>query len=76
MNDINNLRRLALDGDFYAIHELLDRIEAAEKERDELLNALEPLSKMAEAFPSELHEKHPDVVAARAAIARATGEQP
>ena len=42
----------------------------------DLLEALETLSKMAEAFPSELHEKHPDVVAARAAIAKATGEQP
>ena len=57
------------------ISELLDRLEAAEKERDELLNALETLSKMAEAFPSELHEKHPDVVAARAAITKATGDQ-
>lgn len=56
--------------------ELLDRLEAAGKERDDLLEALETLSKMAEAFPSELHEKHPDVVAARAAITIATGEQP
>ena len=38
----------------------------------DLLEALETLSKMAESFASELHEKHPDVVAARAAIAKAT----
>ena len=74
---------------------LMAKLEAAEKERDdvaqqlvqseqgkrkiseeydELLNALETLSKMAEAFPSELHAKHPDVVAAREAIAKATEE--
>jgi len=40
----------------------------------ELLEALNSLTAMAEAFPTELHEKHPDVVAARAVIAKATGE--
>lgn len=76
MIDINELRQSLGAVQPEEVAELLDRLEAAEKERDELLNALETLSKMAEAFPSELHEKHPDVVAARAAIAKATGEQP
>ena len=35
-----------------------------------LLAALKALTGMAEAFPSELHAKHPDVVAARELIAR------
>lgn len=39
----------------------------------DLLEALEALQSMAAAFPNELHEDHPDVVAARAAIAQATG---
>ena len=34
MIDTKDLRRLALDGDFYAIYALLDRLEAAEKERE------------------------------------------
>ena len=38
----------------------------------DLLAALEALTGMAEAFPSELHAKHPDVVAARELIARCT----
>jgi hypothetical protein len=38
----------------------------------ELLRALETLVNMAESFADELHEGHPDVVAARAAIAKAT----
>ena len=59
----------------FVIGSLLDHLEAAEKARDDLLEALETLSKMAEAFPSELREKHPDVVAARAAIAKAPGDQ-
>ena len=42
----------------------------------DLLNALETLTNMAESFPDELHKDHPDVVAARAAIAKATGEKP
>jgi hypothetical protein len=42
----------------------------------DLLNALETLTNMAESFPNELHKDHPDVVAARAAIPKATGEKP
>jgi hypothetical protein len=42
----------------------------------DLLNALETLTNMAESFPDELHKDHPDVIAARAAIAKATGEKP
>jgi hypothetical protein len=38
----------------------------------DLLGALETLVNMAESFPSELHKDHPDVVAAHAAIAKAT----
>jgi hypothetical protein len=38
----------------------------------DLLEALETLANMAEAFPDELHKDHPDVVAARAAITKAT----
>ena len=34
MNDINELRRLALDGDLAAMQEIILRLEAAEKERD------------------------------------------
>lgn len=41
----------------------------------ELLEALEALTLMAEFFPSELHKDHPDVITARAALAKATGEQ-
>lgn len=44
MIDINELRRLALDGDLYAVQEIIARLEAAEKERDELrakINAME-----------------------------------
>ena len=40
MIDIKELRRLALDGDFYAIHELLDRLEVAEKDNKVLSEAL------------------------------------
>jgi hypothetical protein len=40
----------------------------------ELLDALISITQMAESFPSELHKKHPDVIAARAAIAKATGQ--
>jgi hypothetical protein len=40
----------------------------------DLLEALQALANMAESFPSELHKDHPDVIAARAAIAKATGE--
>lgn len=36
-----------------------------------LLEALKTLTSMAESFPSELHKDHPDVIAARAAIANA-----
>jgi hypothetical protein len=42
----------------------------------DLLEALKTLTNMAESFPNELHKDHPDVVAARAAIAKATGEKP
>ncbi len=35
MIDINELRRLALDGDLCAVQEVINRLEAAEKERDE-----------------------------------------
>jgi len=40
----------------------------------DLLEALKTLQSMASTFPNELHKDHPDVVAARAAIARATGD--
>ena len=40
----------------------------------DLLEALQTLVQMSEAFANELHEGHPDVVAARAAIAKATQE--
>lgn len=72
MIDTKDLRRLALDGDFYAIYALLDRIEAAEKERDDLLEALKWMVLRAE------EGGYPDgkcLEEARAAIARATGEQ-
>jgi len=39
-----------------------------------LLEALDSLQRMASTFADELHEKHPDVVAARAAIAKVKGE--
>jgi hypothetical protein len=42
----------------------------------DLLEALKTLTNMAESFPDELHKDHPDVVAARAVIAKATGEKP
>ena len=73
MIDINELRRLALDGDFYAIHELLDRLEAAEKYRDDLLKALKWMVLRTE------EGGYPDgkcLEDARAAIAKSTGEQP
>jgi hypothetical protein len=38
----------------------------------DLLEALQTLSNMAESFSDELHKDHPDVVAARAAINKAT----
>lgn len=38
----------------------------------DLLEALQTLTSMAESFAGELHAKHPDVVTARAAIAKAT----
>lgn len=41
----------------------------------ELLEAFQTLVNMAELFANELHAGHPDVIAARAAIAKATGEQ-
>jgi hypothetical protein len=40
----------------------------------DMLEALKTLQSMAATFPNELHKDHPDVVAARAAIARATGD--
>ena len=73
MTDMKDLRRLALDGDFYAIHDLLDRIEAAEKERDDLLEALKWMVLRTE------EGGYPDgkcLEEARAAIAKATGEHP
>ena len=53
------------------ILELLGRLKAAEKERDALRTALQGLL---DALPSAT--THPAIKAARAAIARATGEQP
>ena len=41
MIDINELRRLALDGDLAAMQEIIHRLEAAEKERDALRAALQ-----------------------------------
>jgi uncharacterized membrane protein YheB (UPF0754 family) len=41
----------------------------------ELLEAFQTLVNMAELFANELHAGHPDVIAARAAIAKATGKQ-
>ena len=38
--DINELRRLALDGDLAAMQEIIHRLEAAEKERDALRNEI------------------------------------
>lgn len=40
----------------------------------ELVEALKALTSMAEYFPSELHKDHPDVITAKAALAKATGE--
>ena len=57
----------------WVIEELLDRIEAAEKERDDLLKALKWMVLRTE------EGGYPDgkcLEEARAAIARATGEQP
>ena len=43
---------------------------------NDLLEALKTLTNMAESFSDELHKDHPDVFAARAAIAKATGGKP
>lgn len=40
----------------------------------DLLAALETLANIAAVFPNELHEKHQDIIDARAAIAKAKGE--
>ena len=40
MTDINELRRLALDGDLAAMQEIIHRLEAAEKERDDVAQQL------------------------------------
>ena len=40
MIDINELRRLALDGDLAAMQEIVIRLKAAEKERDALRNEI------------------------------------
>lgn len=55
------------------------RISATELRRlhevnQELVEALKALTSMAEYFPSELHKDHPDVITAKAALAKATGE--
>ena len=51
-------------------------VPANEMVAPDLLEALKTLTSMAEISPSELHQKHPDVVAARAAIAKATEAKP
>lgn len=49
MTDVEKLRQLALDGDFYAIQELIDRIEAAESaRRDDYQNWMTALDRNAE----------------------------
>lgn len=51
-------------------------VPASEMVAPDLLEALKTLTSMAEMSPSELHQKHPDVVAARAAITKATEAKP
>ena len=41
----------------------------------ELVEALEALTSMSEYFPSELHKDHPDVITAKAALAKARGTE-
>jgi hypothetical protein len=50
---------------------LKQRINRLTEVSTNLLEALNALTNMAESFPDELHKDHPDVIAARAAIANA-----
>ena len=54
MIDINELRRLALDGDLAAMQEIILRLEAAEKERDALRAALQHEADCVEAAKAEI----------------------
>lgn len=56
-----------------------DSIEAESTARliaaaPDMLDALQSLVDMAATFPTELHKGHPEVLAARAALAKARGE--
>lgn len=51
-------------------------VPASDMVAPDLLEALKTLTSMAEMFPSELHQEHPDVVAARSAISKATETKP
>ena len=66
MTDIEKLRQLALDGDFYAIQELIDRIEAAESaRRDDYQNWMTALDRNAELLAKlEAAEKERDALRA------------
>lgn len=44
MTDINELRRLALDGDLAAMQEIIHRLEAAEKEGDTMRTKISDLT--------------------------------
>ena len=54
MTDINELRRLALDGDLAAMQEIILRLEAAEKERDALRAALQHEADCMDAAKAEI----------------------
>ena len=69
--DINELRKDKRPQSSTVVHALLDRLEAAERERDALRRALQCLL---DALPSAT--THPAIIAVGTAIALATGEQP
>ena len=54
MIDINELRRLALDGDLAAMQEIIHRLEAAEKDRARFLVEMGRLCAQCDALRAEI----------------------
>ena len=71
----NVIREIGLNGICIGeINELLDRLEAAEKERDDLLDEL--LSVLDWAVTERAPLRNQEIESIRKVIAKATGEQP
>ena len=70
--DINELRRLALDGDLAAMQEIIHRLEAAEKERDALRAKVEAMERQEPV--AWLHESRRDSDVVTSAVKHVWGK--